>query len=423
MDYDVAIVGAGPAGLMAAKTAAKHGLKVVLIEQREDVSKITRACCMQFIMDKGYENETIQLKQDKVIFPTNGFEVDYEGPTVPMTDKYYISPKGHKIHFAYHDKRPIIIKFNKGLLLKGIFNECERVGVEFRGGNVVYDAKDSDDGVKVKMRSKGIQTTVKAKKLIAADGANASIAEALGMNKERIYFTTSLGLIHTIEGLKDFDHTAWKSYYGLAYQSNVPVMISASLWGGYFATLVVIGNKSNPPESIYENFRTKSPLAYMFKDAKIVDTLVCSVKAFTSLKVPYRGNCLIIGDAGAYVEIQTQGALMCGYHAGSAVAKELAGEAGFLEYTRWWQNSFEFNTDEYLRVAQGYALVPTYTDDELDYLFSLIEDEVLEGTYSQYKSPKLMWDSILRHEKKIAQEHPELYKKIKTKKLTLSNTL
>jgi flavin-dependent dehydrogenase len=31
MVYDVAGVGAGPAGLMAAKTAAEHGLKVVLI--------------------------------------------------------------------------------------------------------------------------------------------------------------------------------------------------------------------------------------------------------------------------------------------------------------------------------------------------------------------------------------------------------
>jgi digeranylgeranylglycerophospholipid reductase len=30
--YDVAIVGAGPGGLIAAKTAAENGLKVVLIE-------------------------------------------------------------------------------------------------------------------------------------------------------------------------------------------------------------------------------------------------------------------------------------------------------------------------------------------------------------------------------------------------------
>ena len=57
--YDVAIVGAGPGGLMAAKTAAEKGLKVVLIEKRKDISRITRACCEQFIMDENYSGDTI----------------------------------------------------------------------------------------------------------------------------------------------------------------------------------------------------------------------------------------------------------------------------------------------------------------------------------------------------------------------------
>ncbi len=96
---------------------------------------------------------------------------------------------------------------------------------------------------------------------------------------------------------------------------------------------------------------------------------------------------------------------------------------GFAEYTRWWQESFEFNSDDYLQVAQGFALVPTYTDDELDYLFSLIEDEILEGTYNQYKSPRLMWGAFLRHKERIARERPELHRKILTRKLSLSDVL
>jgi digeranylgeranylglycerophospholipid reductase len=34
MKYDLLIVGGGPAGLMAAKTAAEGGLKVLLIDMR-----------------------------------------------------------------------------------------------------------------------------------------------------------------------------------------------------------------------------------------------------------------------------------------------------------------------------------------------------------------------------------------------------
>jgi len=423
MSYDLAVAGAGPAGLMAAKTAAEKGLKVALIEQREDVGQITRACCMQFIMDEGYESETIALQDGKLVFANNGFSVDYSGPTAPMVDKYYISPAGHKIHFAYPDKHPIIIKFNKGLLLKGLLEQCQRLGVDFLGGTTATSVRDAESGVEVQIKTRTSAGAVQAKKLIAADGANATLAEQLGLNKERTYFATALGIIYTVEGLKDFEPTAWKSYYGLAYQSRSPVMISASLYGEKCATLVVIGNQNDPPESIYQRVTTQSPLAYMFEGTKVVHTFGCGVKAYTSLKTPAKGNCMIIGDAAAYVEVQTQGSLMCGFHAGTAVSRELAGEKGFADYTAWWQRTFEFNTDAYLRVAQGYALVPVYSDDELDFLFSLIEDQVLEGTYSQYKSPQLMWDAILKHEQRIAGERPELFAKIKNKNLlTLSET-
>ena len=40
--YDIIVVGTGPAGLMAAKTAGEQGLKVVLIERRKDITKWTR---------------------------------------------------------------------------------------------------------------------------------------------------------------------------------------------------------------------------------------------------------------------------------------------------------------------------------------------------------------------------------------------
>jgi flavin-dependent dehydrogenase len=49
--YDVAVIGAGPAGLMAAQTAAAKGLKIVVVEKQPDVSKIRRACCQQLVMD------------------------------------------------------------------------------------------------------------------------------------------------------------------------------------------------------------------------------------------------------------------------------------------------------------------------------------------------------------------------------------
>ena len=66
-------------------------------------------------MDEDFQGETLRLEKDKVVFTRNGFEVAYSGPLLKVVDKYFISPGGHAIHFAHSDKRPLVIKFDKGL--------------------------------------------------------------------------------------------------------------------------------------------------------------------------------------------------------------------------------------------------------------------------------------------------------------------
>ena len=132
------------------------------------------------------------------------------------------------------------------------------------------------------------------------------------------------------------------------------------------------------------------------------------------------GHVLAIGDAAALSEVENQGALMCGYHAGRAVFKEIEGENGIKEYIDWWQHSFEFLTPELHRIAQGFHINPQYEEEEIDYLFSLVEGEVLAGTINQYKIPKTMWDAILHHKDRIQKERPELSQKIENiHKMTL----
>ena len=420
---DLLVIGAGPAGLMTAKTAAEAGLKVILIEKKKSFKQLRRACSAQFILDDGYENEFMKIADGKLLFTKNKFEVNYSGALVDVTNKYYHSPKNHIIHFAHPDQRPFAIKFDKRKLLDDLCKECEALGVDVRLSTLASEGSDRGDHVSITLKNENNLYTVNAKKVVIAEGANAHVTGIFGFNKNRTLFATAHVLKYILEGVSGIEPNSWNLFYGKSYHSNSPVIIGPSLYGDDTVELTLSGSETLRPESIYENVTKNSPIKNLFANAKLIDKQGCAVKAFSSLKVPYSGNVITIGDSAAFVEVEVQGALMCGYHAANAIHEELQGNNGFENYTRWWKESFEFNRDDYLLVSQGYALVPTYSDDEIDYLFSLIEGKTLEGTYSQYKTPKLIWDAILENKAQIQRERPQIVEKIeKMNNMTLTAT-
>ncbi len=423
MKYDLIINGAGPAGLMAAAQASAAGLRVLLLERFDDITTIRRACCQQFVMDEDYEKENIVVEPGRIVFPVNDFEVPYSGPLHDITETCFTSVAGRIVRFRYPDQRAVAIKFDKGKLLGGLLDECLRCGVDYRNAMQVTESIDHGTHVSVHAVQKGQSIEFQAAKLIAADGVNSRTLTSLGMNDKRIHFATALCIIYSLEGVAGFDSSVMKWHMGMAYGSYAPVILDPSLRGSGIADLVVMGSEQQRPDKIFEDFTRNSPAAVRFSNACIVDRSACTVKAFTSLPVPWQGNVLAIGDAAAYVEVEVQGALMCGYHAARAIVNELQNQSGFKAYTQWWQRSFEFNSPEALRVAQGYALVPTYTDEEIDYLFALLEDTLLDGAYGQYKAPRLFWDAVMKNREIIETERPELAEKFKSNaQMTLADT-
>lgn len=384
-----------------------------MIEAKKSYDTLTRACSQQLILDDDYEGEGVEVGDGVLIFPKSNFTVPYTGKLVPVYNKYYHSPKNKIMRFARNNGEvPFSYKFDKQYMLNELYTICKDMGVQFMQGTLAVGGKDMGDHVEVNVKTSDGMDTVIGKKLIIAEGVNAAMCTQFGLNKNRPHIATALSVKYIVSGITGIEENSWNLYYGQAYKSNAAIIIGPSLYGDGIYEVTITSDARRRPDVIYNELITDSPLKDNFKNAKIEKKMACFVKAYMSMLTPYKGNVIAIGDAAAFIEVEVQGAFLCGFHAANAVKAELDGKNGFEEYTKWWKESFEFNNGDHMKVSQGYALVPVYTDDELDYLFGLVEGECMWGTYSQYKTPKFMWDGFLSHIDKIKAECPEIYAKI-----------
>lgn len=57
-------------------------------------------------------------------------------------DNYHHSPNGQKIHLAHPDHRPFAVKFDKGHLVRILWSDCEKLGVELILDTIAYGGED-----------------------------------------------------------------------------------------------------------------------------------------------------------------------------------------------------------------------------------------------------------------------------------------
>jgi flavin-dependent dehydrogenase len=393
-DYDVIVIGCGPAGLMAVAELKEKGINVLGVDKKPRLDENLRSASGFFIDGQEMNGEYIQLdhlkEKTKITYTKCGFSLEYSRPMEGIHHTHIIASTGS--HFqATSRKKPLYHLFNPSTWLSDRYKRAKKLGVPFMINTLAIRAKEIAGGVEVSLRTKGKLTSKTCRKLIASDGLQSRITRNLGLNKNRLVF----GKGPTIEyEMIKVDCPLERGDIYITGENNigqpggiiaVPSPRGKSAYR--FETMSALPGKTS--YDMIEFFTKKSPFAKWFKRSEIVEKTAAIVEMLTPLKTPYLGNILVVGDAAAYAECLYQGATMCGYMAARAIEKELKGKNGFKEYTDWWNSSFEWNKDPKRMADYTKRVLFTrfFTPDEIDFLFDLskkhpaVVDEMEAGVY------------------------------------------
>ena len=423
--YDVVVVGAGPGGLMTAKVAAESGLKVALIERKEQITEVQRCCATMFAVESDYyfgERMFFNERQSRFIFPVTGFSLKYDGPYqnfygwhIYTSDaSHYIRLGDYDANVAKGDQGRLSMAYSKTHLLASLLRDAQAAGAEIFNGENVVDHRRKGAVNEIYTASGRVFTGLFT---VAADGVNSRLVKILSLNKQRSFFGTMKGINYYMTGLK-LPHpyvlimpTLYekKSGYPISYFLKPSPFVQDEYW-------VYVGGAAHPEIDYKERldyFIYESPFKSWFVAPKVRKELAHVHNIWSPVPTPYKDNVLIVGDAGWTIEAECTGSMMAGLKAGYALAEAFKekklNQEGVQHYIDWWYRHFPQaqNYSEFLQIMVS----PLIGEEESNYLFRLVT-ETLPCTLNPFNLYKYINGAIAQKVDRIQKERPDVLAKM-----------
>ena len=300
--YDVTIIGAGLAGLQCARLLRAKGVTVLLADRKADLTK-------------GIHTTGIFVRKT---FEDFSFPIGTLGKPIRRVSLY--SPK-----LRCSDLESTSDEFRIGrmdVLYRSLLDDCVDSGVDFLPATRFVSAESSDSGSVVKLESRGQTLQVKTKVLVGADGANSSVAKALGLDRNREMI---VGFEEVYQRDRQTD------------DARLHCFLDAELAPGYLAWIADDGHEIHVGVGGYAtDFKPRAALEiFKQKTQHIVDTNELTFMESRGGQIPVGGvlrnianrNGLLIGDAAGAVSPLTAGGLdpcmRLSTYAASVISKRL----------------------------------------------------------------------------------------------------
>lgn len=355
-EYDIIVVGAGPAGSMAARFAAEQGVFVLMLEKDRDVGYPVR--CGEAISKKGVENF---------------IEPDERWIAAHITKFSLNAPDGNEALIEFDDSGYVLERriFDYELAKTAANAGAEILTRAYVNGLII----ENDKVTGVKYEFQGEQKEIKSKIVIGADGVESRVGRWAGIKTYTDFRDMECCTQITASNIPLDQHTCY-FYFGKDYAP-----------GGYFWLFPKGKNIANIGLGVSGMVgKKRSALSFLnqfmerkYPGAPVLTSIAGGVPSTITLSKISAPGILLAGDAARQVNPLSGGGISSGMIGGS-IAGRIAGEAvkmnkldHIFTYDKEWHERvgkkheiynrlkngiYNFSDEKFNRIAESFNKVP-----------------------------------------------------------------
>jgi len=352
-EYDIVIVGAGPAGSVAAKFAAVKGVSVLVLEKDREIGIPVR--CGEAVRKKSL---------------TEFIEPDNKWIAAEVNKFAFIAPDSTKVVLEFPESGYVL---NRKIFDAELARQASEKGAVFLTRAYVNGLVLENGKVRgVKFEYKGEQKVVKSKIVIAADGVESRVGRWAGLKTYVDFREMECCYQITASNINVDDNTccfyfgkdvAPKGYLWIFPKGNGTANIGVGVSG-------IIG-KQKSASSYLEDFLNKN-----FRNVSTLMSVAGGVPCSIGLKKISSHGIMLVGDAARQVNPLSGGGIVSGMIGGS-IAGRIAADAVIknkpdlvFTYDAEWENRLGKKHRIYERIKEG---IYNFSDDKFNSIAASFE--------------------------------------------------
>lgn len=370
-EFDVIVVGAGPAGLIAARDCAKAKLNVLLLDRKQEIGTPKR--CAEGLSLNWFNRLKLKPNREWSIQPVYGAAL--------------YSPKGKVVSFKTKKLQGYILE--RKIFEKHLAIEAAKAGAKIRVKANVEAAQRENSKVIITVNESSEQKQYAAPLIIAADGVDSRVARMLGLNTTNKLTDIDSGYQYELTNISGYDEGLLHLYFGNEIAPRGYVWIFGKRKNTANVGIGIGGATEKTAKYYLDKFIASQP--NLAKGSPIeVNAGAIPVGGFLESMVSE--NLIVCGDAAHHVDpihgggigIAMEGAGIAAKTAVEALKKSDFSVEFLKKYDAQW---YKTRGNQLKRRLRARILLEKLSDEDFEYIAqSLSWDDVLMIGYGDLDS-------------------------------------